>query len=588
VARDLAQGGGAMTVFDVLHFIRPLWLLLLPLVIVLPWLWQRSRRPAGDWARVCDKHLLRWLSVEQGKQGRRRAGPLLGALALLIAILALAGPAWQQLPDASWSARDARVIVLDLSRSMLAEDLRPNRLTRVRYALADLLAATGEGQVGLVSYAGDAYVVAPLTSDMNTIANLLPALQPDIVPVGGSRADRALGLAAELLERSGVNRGEVLLVTDSATSRDAARARELRESGIMTSVLAAGTPDGAPIPSGSGFVSDGSGNVVIARMERSALRALADAGGGRYNELAGNNDIGSLWGQRDGGEFELREDALGERWKDAGPWLVLLLLPLALAGFRRGLFFILPLLSLSALLLPPDAAAGWWEDLWQRRDQQAYDALTRDDPGLAAALAVDPDLLGEAWYRSGEYANAQQAWTGDTSADAHYNRGNALAVLGEYEAALAAYDSALAIQPEMPDAVHNRAVVEQMLQQQQQRQQQEQQQQQGQQDDSQESDESRQEEDSESADDSQGEEGETDEDAGQQSDQQEGAPEQSEGSDEAGEAQQEFAEAWSEEDAQAMEQWLRRIPDDPGGLLRRKFRNQHQRRGAPDDEPDAW
>jgi len=576
-----------MTVFDAVHFIRPLWLLLLPLVIMLPWLWQRSRRPAGDWVKVCDPHLLRWLSVQQASPGRRRGGPLLGALALLIAILAMAGPAWQQLPNASWSARDARVIALDLSRSMLAEDLRPNRLTRARYALADLLAATGEGQVGLVSYAGDAYVVSPLTSDMNTIANLLPALQPDIVPVGGSRADRALGLAAELLERSGVRRGEVLLVTDSATSRDAARARELRKSGIFTSVLAVGTPDGAPIPSGAGFVSDGSGNVVIARMERSALRALADAGGGRYNELAGNSDISSLWAQRNGSEFELREDALGERWKDAGPWLVLLLLPLALASFRRGLFFILPLLSLSALLVPPDAAAGGWEDLWQRRDQQAYNALTHDDPDKAAALAVDPDLLGEAWYRSGEYTNAQQAWTGEASADSNYNRGNALALLGEYEAALAAYDSALAMQPGMPDAVHNRAVVEQMLQQQQQEQQ-EQQQQQGERGDSQQSDESSQQEDAESADDSQGEEGETDEDAGQQNEQQEGSPEETEGSDETAETQKEFAEAWSEEDAQAMEQWLRRIPDDPGGLLRRKFRNQHQRRGAPDDEPDAW
>jgi Ca-activated chloride channel family protein len=231
---------------------------------------------------VCDAHLLRWLSVEQGRAGGRRSGPWLAALALLLVILALAGPSWEKLPDASWSARDARVIVLDLSNSMLAEDLRPNRLTRARYRLADLLASTEEGQVGMVSYAGDAYVVAPLTNDMNTIANLLPALQPDIIPVGGSRADRALDLAAALLERSGLSRGEVLLVTDSATSRDAARARELRDAGIFTSVLAAGTPDGAPIPSGGGFVSDRSGNVVIARMDRAALRAVAEAGGGRY------------------------------------------------------------------------------------------------------------------------------------------------------------------------------------------------------------------------------------------------------------------------------------------------------------------
>ena len=144
-------------------------------------------------------------------------------------IVALAGPSWQKLPDVSYSARDARVVVLDLSRSMLAEDLRPNRLTRARFRLADLLARTEEGQVGLVSFAGDAYVVSPLTSDMNTIANLLPALQPDIVPVAGSRADLALELAADLLARSGQPGGQILLVTDAADARAAAEARRFLE-----------------------------------------------------------------------------------------------------------------------------------------------------------------------------------------------------------------------------------------------------------------------------------------------------------------------------------------------------------------------
>jgi Ca-activated chloride channel family protein len=574
-----------MTAVESVHFIRPLWLFLLPLAALLPWFWHRSRRPSGDWSRVCDAHLLRWLSVEQGRPGGRRAGPWLAAFALLIVIVALAGPSWQKLPDPSWSARDARVIALDLSRSMLAEDLRPNRLTRVRYRLADLLASTEEGQVGMVSYAGDAYVVSPLTNDTNTIANLLPALQPDIIPVGGSRADRALQLAAALLERSGLSRGEILLVTDSATSRDAAQAREMRDAGIFTSVLAVGTSDGAPIPSGGGFVSDRSGNVVISRMDRAALRAVAEAGGGRYTELGAADGPLGLWAQQDGSEFALREDALGERWKDAGPWLVLLLLPLAAASFRRGLFFVLPLVLLNGLALPRDAAAGWWDDLWQRKDQQAYQALSRDDPAQAAALAVDPELSGEAWYRAGEFANAQQVWLGHGSADTHYNRGNALARLSEYQAALEAYDAALDLEPEMPDALHNRAIVEQLLQEQQQQQQQGEQ---GEQGDAQDGESSQEQQDGESGEDGESQQGEENGDAEQQEGDQQGEPQEGEGEPQEGQQQQDYAEAWSEEDAQAMEQWLRRIPDDPGGLLRRKFRNQHQRRGAPEDESEAW
>jgi Ca-activated chloride channel family protein len=572
-----------MNELDALHFIRPLWLLLLPLVVILPWVWKRTRRPAGDWSKVCDPHLLRWLSVKQVTEQGRRGGPWLAALALCIVILALAGPSWQKLPDTAFSARDARVIVVDLSRSMLAEDIRPNRLTRARFRLADLLAATEEGQVGLVSYAGDAYVVSPLTSDMNTIANLLPALRPDIIPVAGSRADIALAMAASLFERSGLSRGEILLVTDSATSRDAAKARELRDRGIITSVLAAGTPEGAPIPSGGGFVNDRSGNVVIARLDRADLRSLAEAGGGKYTELGATASVSELWLEQGGSEFARRDDALGERWKDAGPWLVLLLLPLALAGFRRGLFFVIPLLLLNGLAIPGRAHADWWDDTWQRKDQQAYQALAQEDAARAAALAQDPELSGEAWFRSGEYSNALDAWTQGDSADALYNQGNALAHLGEYDAAIAAYDQALSIQPGNADAVHNRAVVEQMKEQEEQ----EQQQQEGDQGESQDSESSEQ-RDAEQSEDSEGEQGQDGEQAEQEEGENEG--EQSEGGpgEEEGKQQMEYSEAWSEEDAQAMEQWLRRIPDDPGGLLRRKFRNQHQRRGAPEDETDSW
>jgi len=570
-----------MSEIALVHFIRPYWLLLLPLAVFLPWLWKRARRPSGDWTRACDPHLLRWLSVSREGGRARGGGRWLAGTAVLISILALAGPSWWKLPDSSFSARDARMIVLDLSRSMLAQDLRPNRLTRARFRLADLLEMTGEGQVGLVSYAGDAYVVSPLTSDMNTIANLLPALQPDIVPVAGSRADRALEMAASLLGRAGLSHGEILLVTDSADSADAARARDLRKRGIITSVLAVGTVEGAPIPSGAGFISDRSGNVVIARLDRASLQDVAEAGGGRYMELGAGAAGTSLWLERDSSEFARLEGALGERWKDAGPWLVLLLLPLALLGFRRGQLFILPLVLLPVLSWPQAASAGWWDDTWQRKDQQAYRALQAGDAEKAAALAVDPALSGQAWYRSGQHANAVEAWSRLDAADAHYNRGNALAHLGEYDAAIKAYDEALAIEPDMEDALKNRALLEQLKRQQQE-------QQEGEDGESGESEPSGDQSEGDSEQQSEGEEGEE----GDQSDEQEGEQREGEqGEGETGEEEGEpvdYSEAWSEEDTQAMEQWLRRIPDDPGGLLRRKFRNQHQRRGAPKDETETW
>ena len=115
-------------------------------------------------------------------------------------------------------------------------------------------------------------------------------------------------------------------------------------------------------------MSDRAGNVVIARMDRASLRRSRRPVAGTTTELGAAGTASGLWLQQDGSEFARRDDALGERWKDAGPWLVLLLLPLALAGFRRGLFFVLPLLMLQRpAALPPEAQAGWWEDAWQTK-----------------------------------------------------------------------------------------------------------------------------------------------------------------------------------------------------------------------------
>ena len=342
-----------------LHFIRPLWLALLPLAVVLPLVWRRLRRPSGDWSKVCDAHLLRWLSVGNAAAKPSRFGPWLAGLVWLIAAVALAGPSWQKLPDSSFTSRDARVLILDLSLSMMAEDLKPNRLAQANFRLSDMLEATSEGQTGLVAYAGDAFVVSPLTSDTNTIKNMLPALRPDVIPVSGSRPDRALKLASELLKRSGMARGEILLISDSGSRAAANVAANLAKQGIFTSVLAVGTVQGSPIPSGEGFVSDSNGNIVVARLERDALQAIARAGGGKYSELTAGSTANSPWAAVDGGEFARKDDALAERWKDAGPWLVLLLLPLVAFSFRRGLLFVLPLILLPGLLISTDAKAGF-------------------------------------------------------------------------------------------------------------------------------------------------------------------------------------------------------------------------------------
>jgi Ca-activated chloride channel family protein len=340
--------------------------------------------------------------------------------------------------------------------------------------------------------------------------------------------------------------------------------------------LAVGTVQGAPIPSGDGFVSDKNGNIVVARLQRDELLSIATAGGGKYSELTTGSTAISPWAAVEGGEFALQDDALGERWKDAGPWLLLLLLPVVAFSFRRGLLFVLPLLVLPGLLISTDAKAGLWQNLWSSKDQQAQIALLEDRAADAALLAQDPAIAGEALYRSGEFVEAGQRWSQSNQVDVHYNRGNAMAQAGEFEAALAAYQAALEQEPEMEDAIFNRDLVEQL---QQEKEQQEQEDSEGESSD--------QESDQESEEGEQGDEQSSEnQQDGEQSEEE--SEQQSEGEESAEPSESEMEQNWSEEDAQAMEQWLRRIPDDPGGLLRRKFRNQHQRRGAPADESETW
>ena len=617
------------------HFLQPQWFwLLLPLPGLL-WLLRDTGSGVSAWQRVCDRELLPFLLV--APTGRASRLPLwLLASGWLLAVLALADPVWEKQPQPVFRSQDARVVVLDLSRSMLAADLAPSRLERARYKVADILSQNREGQTGLVVFAGDAFVVAPLTSDTDTIQALLPPLEPALMPAQGSRVDLALQQAGVVLRQAGVGRGEILLVTDGYTGRAAVEAAaQLDAEGYRVSVLGVGTGEGAPLPDGrGGYLRDAQGDIVVPALDPSALRELAAAGGGQYVTISSDTgDIDQLLANKPlmpGADVEgtgMQTDV----WQSRGPWLVLLLLPLAALVFRRGWLLLVIALVSTGGMSPRPAMAFGWDDLWLRLDQQASRALQDGEPEQAAQLAADPLLRGTAEYSAGAYQQAVEAFTEANGADAHYNQGNALAQLGQYEAAIAAYERALSEQPGMADAEHNRALLEQLLQQQEQQQQQEQKQ-----DDQQSGTEDQQQQDSEQSDQSEqpsGSEGQV----GEQDDQQtsdasqdpSGAgseqddsqtdvtPEEDQASeqddqpspaeeadaqpgesesetaqpqpDEAGDEQEpagEVADSTAEpaaidsEEQQALEQWLRRIPDDPGGLLRRKFLYQYRQRAG--------
>jgi len=606
------------------HFLRP-WCLLAVLLLPLL-LWQLSRKRSGEavWSQVCDAHLLAHLLTRSDRHRQRWPLLLLG-IGWLLGVIALAGPSWSQHTLPVYANQAARVLLLDLSLSMSASDLKPSRLQRAKFKIADILARSEDVQTGLIVYAGDAFVVTPLTVDTETIANLLPALENTIMPIAGSHLQPALQQAQQLLLQAGVRHGQIIVLSDTlagtaASRRQAAleQAALLASQGYTVSAIGIGTPQGAPVTTASGeLLKDATGAIVVSKLDEAGLRELAAQGQGRYTRLSVNSrDLDHVLLELT--EAAARSDDLGTaRWLDQGPWLLLLLLPLAMLAFRPGWLFGLAVLCLP---LPQPVNAFEWSDLWLRRDQQAAQALAQDRAEQALQLATDPWQRGTAAYRLGDYEQAAAQFAQLATAPGHYNRGNALALAGKLAEALTAYDQALALQPEFPDAEANRKRVQELLEEQQQQQQQRQMQEGAQ-------DESTQQQ-------SRGD-GQADEQSGQgqpppeddetqpaepqqaQGDQSQSSSEQNPGEEENTAEQnaedssptepsqdgeddpvpesenqrtaQAESDTLSEEERQILEQWLRRIPDDPGGLLRRKFLYQYQNRSADSAaDGDPW
>jgi Ca-activated chloride channel family protein len=384
---------------------RPEWLwLILPGLVLILLLWQQ-RRQAGSWHSVIAPELLPFLLGTDGRAHSRSLLPLL-LPAWLLATLAAAGPSWEKLPQPVHQRQDAMVLVLDLSYSMKAEDLAPSRLDRARQKLLDLLRLRREGLTALIAYAGDAHIVSPLTDDNPTIANLIPALSPDIMPVPGSDPVAAVEQALALLRSAGVGSGHIVLLTDGISQRDTSEIlARLHDSGNRLSILGIGTDSGAPIPlPGGGFLNDRSGNIVIPTLQREPLLSLAGRLAGYYSDIRLDDaDVEALLEHaQPSSTSELRAlDRVADSWDDKGFILVLLVLPVCLALFRRG--WLVSLLPLLVLLEPQPARAQSWQDLWLTRDQQGQRALQAGDPARAAELFERRDWAGVAAYESGDF-----------------------------------------------------------------------------------------------------------------------------------------------------------------------------------------
>ena len=313
-----------MTGLEHFHFLRPAWLLLLP---VIGWLWWRVRRqqdPLRGWRGWMDGDLLAAMTVGgQGRQddpvGQTSQGLGAGGFGLLaawlMAVLAIAGPTWRPEPSPFADDPVPVMLVLNAGETMNQSDLAPSRMERARLKIADFAAERRGQPLGLVTYAGSAHLVLPPTRDTAVVASMAAELGPDIMPRSGNDLAGALRLAARALGEAG---GSIVVLTDSAPMGDESLWRAYREDlGWPVHFLAVVRPD---TPEWDGLRN------VAASLGASLTRLTPDAA-----------DVLSLVRRTVQAPVAVKTAEEGTRWEEAGWWLMPLLTLLALAPFRRVL-----------------------------------------------------------------------------------------------------------------------------------------------------------------------------------------------------------------------------------------------------------
>ena len=610
-----------------LQWMRPeyLWAII-PALLLFLLLWRNTGK-GGSWSKVISADLLPFLI--DGVETKKSRYPVVFLLALwIIAAIAIAGPAFKKIPVPVYQKEDALIVLLDLSPSMLAGDTTPSRVVQARREILDLLTIRKEGLTGLIAYSGDAFVVSPLTSDTETIALLAPNLAPITMPTIGNDPIAAIKLASKLRIGAGINKAKLLWITDELPESDFDEIESLLVgSNFDVAILGIGTIEGAPIPlANGGFLKDVNNAVVIPKLNEVTLQKIANRTNGIYRRsVVSDADIIDLVDFESGLELDDSSEVLLQEfdaWQDEAPWLALLLLPFVALSFRKGW-----LLGLLILVSPIEQSyADVWQDLWTTKDQQAAKILSQGDAKTAAQLFKDPQWQAIAQHRAGEFEVAANGFNEQTAASL-YNKGTALARAGKIPEAIKIYEEALALNPEMEDAKFNKKLLESLPPPPENEQQKDDQEgsdnESDQKDDDQEqSGDGEQNQDSQSNDaDSENDSDQEDSDSqqdnsnnsnneseqdgnsepepkqqnqdGEQSEdnaeQQQSEPQQTPEQESAA-ANVNSAEAGlSDEDKNAIEQQLRLLQDNPGELLKRKFKYQYEQNGgAGNSDEQRW
>lgn len=309
--------------------------LLVPALVGLVW-WARVRKQR-DMERLADRDLLNRLTASVSRRGQL-AKTILVVVAVGLLVTALARPQFgSRVETVRREGRDV-LIALDLSASMVAEDMAPNRLEKAKFAIADLIDQLDGDRVGLVAFAGEAFVQSPLTLDYGAARLFLNAMDPDMMSVQGTNLGQAIAVSLDAFAATERRHRVLVVITDGEDHEgevDDAITRATDE-GVVIYTVGIGSPDGVPIPDfdasgqAQGFKRDGDGAVVTTRLDEATLQLLAERTGGTYYRASpAGTELALLAGELAGGdgrEFESEQVTLFDEQYQLFLGLALLLL----------------------------------------------------------------------------------------------------------------------------------------------------------------------------------------------------------------------------------------------------------------------
>ncbi len=485
-----------------------LWLLIAIPVLLLFLLWTENRR-RDALARLGDPELLQRLSNAVNWRNRRWRTRL-GMIALTSLVVALARPQWGSQVEVIEREGVQVMVALDVSRSMMAQDLKPDRFTRARLEISDLMSKLNGDEIGLVLFSGASFIQFPLTSDYDTARSFLDHAGPDVISRQGTAIGDAIHTAMDGFDPQRNSQKVIVIMTDGEDHEAGAvtEAEQAAENGAIIYAIGFGSPQGEPIPQFDqggnliGYKQDENGQVVLSKLDEITLQQIARAGNGRYfRASADGSELDRLVEELDALAAEQFETRFEVRRIERFQWFLLLTIGALVVGellpdarrqqqrssthkrlmarlFAPGKTTLLMVACTGLLLTGCTASAGRMlargnEAFSNRAYHEAildYEAAGEQDPEI-----VEPIYnTANAHYRLDAYPESLQSMQqalplakDELAQHAPYNLGNAAFRLEQWDAAVEAYKEALRQNPDDMDAKYNLELALKQIQEQQ-------------------------------------------------------------------------------------------------------------------------